>query len=160
MKYKIVELEEKTVAALTARTNNASPEMTGVIGGLWQKFYSPNCCPKLQNRADAYALGMYTDYADDENGDYTAAVGCAVITAEGLPDGFEVITVPKGKYAEFVIEGDMDTNAQLAALGALWQEIWQTGLNRSFICDFEEYRSADPQRADVHVFIGIKEETE
>ncbi len=160
MKYKIAELEEKTVASLTARTNNASPEMTGVIGGLWRKFYSPDCCPKLQNRADAYALGMYTDYADDEKGDYTAAVGCAVTTAEGLPAGFEVITVPKGKYAEFVIEGEMDTDAQLAALSALWQEIWQTGLDRTFICDFEEYRSADPKRADIHVFIGVKEETE
>ncbi len=160
MKYKIVELEEKNVAALTARTNNASPEMTGVIGSLWQKFYSPDFCPKLKNRADAYALGMYTDYADDENGDYTAAVGCAVTTAEGLPDGFEVITVPKGKYAEFVIEGELDTKAQLAALGSLWQEIWQSGLDRTFICDFEEYRSADPKKADIHVFIGIKEKTE
>ncbi len=160
MQYRIIKLEEKTVAALSARTNNASPEMTGVIGGLWQKFYSPDCCPKLKNRTDAYALGLYTDYADGEKSDYTAAVGCAVESAEGLPDGFEVLTVPKGKYAEFVIEGDMDTGSQLAALGELWQEIWQAGLNRSFICDFEEYRSADPKKANIHVFIGLKGETE
>lgn len=75
MQYKITELEEKTVAALTVRTNNAYPEMAGVIGGLWQKFYSPEYCPKLQNRADAYALGMYTDYADPKRADIHVFIG-------------------------------------------------------------------------------------
>ena len=39
MNYEIVNLEEKRVVGLAARTNNQSPEMGAVIGGLWEKFY-------------------------------------------------------------------------------------------------------------------------
>lgn len=41
MNYEIVNLEEKIVAGFSARTNNASPDMGKIIGGLWQKLYSP-----------------------------------------------------------------------------------------------------------------------
>ena len=37
MHYEIVELREAQVAGFTARTNNASPDMGTVIGGLWQR---------------------------------------------------------------------------------------------------------------------------
>lgn len=71
MQYKIVELEEKTVVGISARTSNSAPDMGEVIGGLWQKFYSPGCCALIGNRSDAYALGIYTDYESDEKGSYT-----------------------------------------------------------------------------------------
>ncbi len=156
MNYEIVELKEKTAAVLTARTNNASPEMGAVIGGLWQKFYSEGIYNSVKNRIDAYALGLYTEYASDEKGDYTAAVGCAVNSAEGLPEGMSVIKIPAGKYAVFSITGEMDTAEQLAAIQKLWQELWDMDLDRSYICDFEEYRSADPKLADIKVYIGLK----
>ncbi|GFI45127.1 hypothetical protein IMSAGC019_00437 [Lachnospiraceae bacterium] len=35
MEYEIVTLEEKTVAGIAARTNNAAPDMGSVIGSLW-----------------------------------------------------------------------------------------------------------------------------
>ena len=40
MDYEIVTLEEKIAVGIAARTNNASPEMGAVIGGLWNRFYS------------------------------------------------------------------------------------------------------------------------
>ena len=156
MNYEIVELKEKTVAVLTARTNNASPEMGNIIGGLWQKFYSAEIVPAIKNRADSYALGIYTEYSSDEKGDYTAAVGCEIIGETELPNGMKTIKIPAGKYAEFSIKGEMDTAEQLAALQKLWQELWSMELDRTFICDFEEYRSADPKLADIHVYIGLK----
>ncbi len=156
MNYEIVELKEKTVAVLTARTNNASPEMGNIIGGLWQKFYSEEIFPALKDRANAYALGLYTEYSADEKGDYTAAVGCEITGDPELPNGMKTIKIPSGKYAEFSITGEMDTTEQLAALQRLWQELWDMKLDRSFICDFEEYRSADPKFADIHVYIGLK----
>lgn len=33
MEYEIVTLDEKTAVGITARTNNASPDMGAVIGG-------------------------------------------------------------------------------------------------------------------------------
>ena len=35
MKYEIVELKEKSVAGLSVRTSNLSPDMPKIIGGLW-----------------------------------------------------------------------------------------------------------------------------
>jgi len=29
-------------------------------------------------------------------------------------------------------------------------------LDRAYVCDFEEYRSADPKFADIRVYIGLK----
>lgn len=156
MNYEIVELDEKTAAVLTARTNNASPEMGAVIGGLWRKFYSAEIVPKLTNRTNAYALGIYTEYSSDENGDYTAAVGCEITDGSGLPAEMKVIKIPAGKYAVFSITGEMDTNGQLAAIQKLWQELWGMDLDRAYVCDFEEYRSADPKFADIHVYVGLK----
>lgn len=156
MNYEIVTLQEKNVAVLTARTNNSSPEMGNIIGGLWQKFYSAEIFPKLTNRTNAYALGMYTEYSSDENGDYTAAVGCEVTGKPSLPSEMKIIKIPAGKYAEFSITGEMDTNEQLASLQGLWQELWGMDLDRAYVCDFEEYRSADPKFADIHVYIGLK----
>ncbi len=155
MNYEIVELKEKTVAVLTARTNNASPEMGSVIGGLWQKFYSAEIVPAIKNRADSYALGIYTEYSSDEKGDYTAAVGCEITGEASLPAEMKTIKIPAGKYAEFSITGEMDTAEQLAALQKLWQELWSMELDRTYICDFEEYRSADPKLADIRVYIGL-----
>lgn len=36
MNYEIVNLEEKIVVGITARTGNNDPECQKVIGGLWQ----------------------------------------------------------------------------------------------------------------------------
>ena len=63
MNYDIVELEEKTVAAISARTNNTSPDMGAVIGGLWERFFSPDLYPAIEHKSNEKALGIYTDYA-------------------------------------------------------------------------------------------------
>lgn len=156
MQYKIVTLQEKTVAGISARTNNSSPEMGKIIGGLWEKFYSADCYPAIQNKVGSSSFGIYTDYAVDESGDYTVLAAWEVSGADNLPNGVEVRKIPAGKYAEFSITGEMDTQKQLAEIGRLWQEIWQLNLDRSFVCDFEEYRSADPKKADVRIYIGLK----
>ena len=40
MEYEIVTLKEKIAVGISARTNNASPDMGVVIGGLWNRFYN------------------------------------------------------------------------------------------------------------------------
>lgn len=154
MDYKIVELAEKTVVGITARTNNSSPEMSAVISGLWKRFFE-EAYGKISDKANPYTLGIYTDYSSDEKGDYTLMCACEV-TSENGNEMFEVKKIPAGKYAEFEIVGDMDTEAQFKEIDRLWRELWGMDLERSFVYDFEEYRSADPNRADVHIYIGLK----
>ena len=154
MDYKIVELAEKTVVGITAQTNNFSNEMSAVIGGTWQRFFN-EAYSEILDKANPYTLGIYTDYSSDEKGDYTFMSACEV-TAAGTNDVLEIRKIPAGKYAEFEIIGDMDTETQLKEIHQLWQEIWTLDLERSFVCDFEEYRSADPNKSDIRVYIGLK----
>lgn len=154
MNYKIAELQEKTVAGISARTSNSSPEMSAVIGSLWEKFYG-GVYRQIPHKANEFALGIYTEYENDEKSEYTVMTACEVSSADEN-NMLETRKIPAGKYAEFVIEGDMNTPEQLAEIGRLWQEIWKMNLNRSYVADFEEYRSADPNKADIHIFIGLK----
>lgn len=150
MNYEIVSLEEKIVAGFSARTSNTSPDMGNVIGGLWQKLYSPDGCFNLKNRTNDKALGIYTDYANDEKSDYTVVAACE-ISSEDVPDNFEIRKIPAGKYAKFIVRGNM-----LTAVQQFWTELWQMNLERSFVCDFEEYQNADPENAEIHIYIGLK----
>ncbi|MBP1560798.1 MAG: effector binding domain-containing protein [Oscillospiraceae bacterium] len=150
MNYEIVNLSEKTVAGYCARTNNTSPDMGQVIGGLWQKFYSDEGYLKIPNKISGKALGIYTDYAGTEKDDYTVVVAYEV-SGEDVPDGFEVRKIPAGKYAKFVVRGNMTTAVQ-----QFWQELWQMDLDRSFVCDFEEYQNSDCENAEIHIYIGVK----
>ncbi len=43
-------------------------------------------------------------------------------------------TIPSAKYAVFTAQGPFDT-----AIGATWQEIWNSDIQRAFTNDFELY---------------------
>lgn len=151
MKYEIVNLEEKTAVGLCARTNNSSPDMCQVIGGLWQRFYSDGAYSAIENKADCKAVGLYYDYQDEEKGDYSTAAACVVNAADKIPESMTVIKIPAGKYAKFIIKGDM-----VEAVAQFWNELWKMDINRSFVCDFEEYQNSDPVNAEIHIYIGVK----
>lgn len=151
MEYEIISLEEKIVAGFSARTNNSSPDMTDVIGGLWKRLYSQDGYPLIQNKANKKAIGMYTDYSSDEKGNYTVAAGCEVTEAFESSDGIEFLKIPAGRYAKFIVRGNM-----VKAVNDFWQELWQMELDRAFSCDFEEYQNADPDNAEIHIYIGLK----
>lgn len=148
MQYETVELKETKAAGFTVRTNNSAPDMGAVIGGLWQRFFSEGYAA-LPNKITGKTMGIYTDYESNEHGDYTFMTACAV---DGeVPEGYEVRTLPAGKYAKFVVKGNMMT-----AVAQFWQELWQTELERTYLFDFEEYQNADPDNCEIHIYIGIK----
>lgn len=161
MDYEIVNLEEKTVEGISARTNNHATDMGMVIGGLWKSFYQKGIYENIRDKADCKAIGLYTEYAGGVDDDYTIMVCCAVDEKAGSRNGertekYEVRKIPAGRYARFKIVCDMRTSS--AAVSAAWQEIWETDLPRTYICDFEEYQNEDMEHAEVHIYIGLKEE--
>lgn len=143
MNYEIVELKEKTIVGFTARTSNEDPQMGAIIGGLWKQLYTPENTAKIQNRVNAYAIGLYSDY--DKEG-YQVTAGFEVSDAE-RGNGFAVKTIPAGRYAKFSVHGDM-----IEAVADSWKEIWETPLDRTFTGDFEEYLSQE----DIDIYIAIK----
>ena len=143
MNYEIVELKEKTIVGFAARTSNEDPQMGAIIGDLWKQLYTPENTEKIQNRVNAYAIGLYSDY--DKEG-YQVTAGFEVSDAES-GNGFTVKTIPASRYAKFSVHGDM-----IEAVANSWKEIWETPLDRTFIGDFEEYLSQE----DIDIYIAIK----
>ena len=143
MNYEILELKEKTIVGFAARTSNEDPQMGAIIGDLWKQLYTPENTEKIQNRVNAYAIGLYSDY--DKEG-YQVTAGFEVSDAES-GNGFTVKTIPAGRYAKFSVHGDM-----IEAVANSWKEIWETPLDRTFTGDFEEYLSQE----DIDIYIAIK----
>lgn len=151
MKYEIVTLKEKIAVGISARTNNTSPDMGAVIGGLWNRFYNEGIYASLPDKVNGKALGIYTDYAGDEKADYTTVVACET-SKEPQGEEYTVCRIPAGRYAKFIIHGDM-----VQAVAESWQKIWQMELPRSFQCDFEEYQNDSMDHAEIHIYVGLKE---
>lgn len=152
MNYERVDLTEKKVVGLTARTNNSSPDMERVIGGLWESFFGSGIYSAISNKSNDKALGIYKDYAGKEKDDYTVLTACEVEAADEIPAGTVAATIPAGVYARFIVRGDMRL-----AVAEFWQKLWEMDLPRSFVCDFEEYQDSRTEDAEIHIYIGLKE---
>lgn len=152
MTYEIVNLEEKTVVGVTARTNNMAPDMGQVIGGLWEQFYQPEIYSKIPGKVNDKALGIYTDYQEDEKADYTVVVACETDVSDNLPSNTVLRKIPAGRYAKFIVKGHIQK-----AVAEFWGKLWNMDLPRAFICDFEEYQNADMEQAEIHIYISLRE---
>ena len=151
MDYEVVTLERKIAVGVSARTSNAAPDMGAVIGGLWEKFYGEGIHASVPGKVNEKALGIYTDYSGNEKNAYTAMAACE--TDQEPPAGvYSVCHIPAGRYAKFVVHGDM-----VQAVTAAWMEIWQMNLPRAFQCDFEEYQDDRMDNAEIHIYVGLSE---
>lgn len=150
MDYEIVEFKERVAAGLTARTNNMSPDMGAVIGGLWERFYKDGIYESLPGKVNGKSLGIYSDYEGDEKADYSITVACEVESAEKLPEGTVAIRIPAGRYAKFIVRGHMQK-----AVAEFWQQLWEMDLDRAFTCDYEEYQDGNMEDALIHMYIAL-----
>ena len=141
MEYEIVNLKQKTLVGLSARTSNDSLDMGNVIGGLWGNFYTGGIHEQIKNRVNEFAIGLYSDYTEDKKG-YCITVGNEVSNVK---------IIPAGKYAKFSICGNMVT-----AVAEAWQQIWDMDLDRSFTGDFEEYKNSEVENAEIDIYVALK----
>lgn len=146
MKYEIVNLEEKIVVGVSAITGNGDPKMGEVIGGLWVKLYQDGINATIKNKVNEYAIGLYSDYTNDQ---YCVTAGNEVSKVENAE--LTVKRIPAGRYAKFSIHGHMEK-----AVAEAWGEIWKMELTRSFTGDFEEYLNSDWENADIDIYVALK----
>ncbi len=154
MKYEIVELEEKIVEGLEVKTTNENGRSIQDIANMWQTFFMQGIYDKVENKVNGKTIGLYTDYEKDYTKPYNF-VACTEVSENSKNMENRVVKViPKGKYAKFVIHGDVQN-----AVGQAWQEIWKMDLNRKYICDFEEYQnnSNDMQNQEIHIYIAVED---
>lgn len=146
MNYEIVNLKEKTLVGVSTVTGNMDADMGQKIGGLWEKLYQGGVYESIKNKANEYAIGLYSDYEGDK---YCVTAGNEVSKAEN-PE-LTVKIIPAGKYAKFSVHGDMEKEVVRA-----WEEIWKMDLDRSFTGDFEEYLNSDYENCDIDLYIALK----
>ncbi len=154
MKYEIVELEEKIVEGIGIRTTNQEGKSIQDIGMLWQEFFTKGIYDKIESKLNNKTIGLYADYEGDYTKPYKFIVCSEVSEKSKNLENRITKTIPKGKYAKFVINGDVQKS-----VGQAWQEIWNMDLNRKYTCDFEEYQnnSEDMNNQEIHIYIAIKE---
>ncbi|MCI8760285.1 MAG: GyrI-like domain-containing protein [Clostridia bacterium] len=154
MKYKIVKLEEKVITGIRIKTTNQDGKAMQDIGITWQKLFADGIYEKVPNKVNGKTIGLYTEYEGDYTKPYTFIAGAEVSREVKIGEQIESIMIPKGKYAKFVITGDVQN-----AVGQAWQEIWNMDLKRKYTCDFEEYQnnSKDMQKQEIHIYIALDE---
>lgn len=154
MKFEIVELEEKIVEGILVNTTNQNGKSIQDIANMWQKFFQDGVYDRIENKLNGKTIGLYTDYEGDYTKPYNFVVGCEVSNQSQSTDNRVVKVIPKGKYAKFVIHGDVQNS-----VGKAWQEIWNMDLKRKYTCDFEEYQNnyEDMQNQEIHIYIAIED---
>lgn len=150
--YEIVTLNEKKAAGLKIRTNNSSPDMGEKIGGLWEKFFTKGIYAQIPGKINEKTIGLYTNYESNEKGDYDMFVCCEVQKETQQPKDLEITTIEAGKYAKFIVKGNMVT-----AVHDFWLKLWNMNLDRKYGSDFEEYQpGCDMDNCEIHMYISLK----
>lgn len=145
MNCEIVTLDQKTVVGVSATTGNGDPDMGKIIGGLWEKLYQGGVSAAIKNKANEYAIGLYSDYEGER---YCVTAGNEVSKAENPELTTKII--PAGRYAKFSVHGHMER-----AVAEAWGKIWQMELDRSYTGDFEEYLNCDFENCDINIYIAL-----
>lgn len=154
MEYEVVKIEEKIIQGIKIRTTNQERKSIQDIGRTWQKLFVEGIYEKIQNKINNKTIGLYTEYEKDYTKPYTFIAGAEVSKEIEDKQKTEGVIIPKGKYAKFVIIGDIQNS-----VGQAWQEIWNMNLDRKYTCDFEEYQnnSQDMQKQEIHIYIALKD---
>ncbi len=108
----------------------------------------------IQNKINTKTIGLYTEYEGDDTKPYIFIAGAEVSEETEIEEDMVTKVIPKGKYARFIIKGDVQNS-----VGQAWQKIWNMNLKRKYNCDFEEYQnnSNDMNNQEIHIYIGIEE---
>ena len=157
---RVVEETGFTVVGISIRTSNANEKSgKGVIPQQWDRFIKEGLLSGIPNKVDSNILAVYTDYESDVNGAFTFMIGARVSSADDVPPGMAAKRVPAGQYAVFISEKGFVGKV----VPQTWSHIWAVPKsapegNRAYRADFEVYdqRAADPQNAQVDIYVGIK----
>lgn len=160
-KPRLVHLEELTISGISARTTNARELAgSGVISGLWDRYFSENIAEQLASDSlskDIY--GVYAEYENGAMGEYTSLVGHRMAKKSAMTSSnITTVTLPAAQYAVFTSRRGPLSEVVIEA----WQFIWAWSMNselrRTFTGDFEHYdeRASNPNDAIVEIYIAVE----
>jgi predicted transcriptional regulator YdeE len=145
------------VIGIEVRTNNAQQGSGGPISQQWQRLYKEGILDRIPGKLDQSVVVVCTNYASDWNGDYTYTLGAKVKPGAKPPAGMVAVSVPAGKYVEFISA----RGPGLQVIPEIWKQIWayfdEPGSPaRAYKTDFESHDVSDPNNLQAHIYIGVK----
>jgi predicted transcriptional regulator YdeE len=129
-----VTLEEFFIAGISVHTSNKNGQSKKDISELWGRFMNENIAEKIHNKVNGNLYCIYTDYESDFMGMYTTILGYSVSTLEGIPDGLTGEIIPVLNYKLFKSTGKLPD-----CVLNTWKEIWESGIKRKYLVDFDVY---------------------
>ena len=135
---------------------NADGKAVQDIGELWGRFFQQGIAGQIENAESDCLYGVYTDYEGDYTMPYAYVVGCGIPENDRREDvGLVIRRITSGKYAKFSVETE-EVEMQ-KEVGKVWEEIWNAGLQRTYISDYEEYcTAANNNKRTINIYIGIE----
>ena len=147
MNYEIVNLEEKVLVGIKERCSNFDEKLSEKIGKLWKEFFEKGIYSEIKGKVSGKAIGLYTNYPENKM-DYDTYVACEVKEEN---KNYEKLVLKKGKYAKFVVSGNMED------IKKFWMEVWNDrSIPRTFEFDFEEYQNDDMENMEVHIYLSVE----
>jgi predicted transcriptional regulator YdeE len=147
------------VVGIEARTTNVKEATAeGIIPRQWQRFFQEGILAKIPNKIGGNIYAVYSDYANDHNGEYDYMIGAMVKEGTVAPPGMAAKSVPGGRYAVLTTDKGPLAKVVPQAWLAVFKLEDEKKLRRTYKVDFEIYdqRSQDPQNAQVDLYLGIK----
>ncbi|MBL7252318.1 GyrI-like domain-containing protein [Alloalcanivorax sp. C16-2] len=145
----------KAVAGIQVRTNQERelrPE-DAQLDRLWEKFNDERLAETIPDKAAGSPVyGVYTEYENGAEGDYSVLAGVEVTDETKVPDDFATLTLEAGEYLVFRAQGRMPETAMEA-----WSQVWhyfeaEDAPQRAFLTDYEVYEGTDR----VTLYVGIR----
>lgn len=150
MDYEVVELQEKKLAVLSpVRLSNLDLKVSQKIEFAWHNFSEKHM--EVENKVTGKPICAYSNYASEEKGEYNVEIGYEIKDGSSLKSGWIEKTIPAGKYAKFLVKGNM-----VKEVANFWRNVWKMDLPRKFECDFEECQNMDMLNGEVHIYVSIK----
>ena len=154
MNYEVVSLKEKTVVGFLVNTTNENNRSVMDIAKIWGEFMQDGAYNAISNKLNVKSIGLYTDYEGDHTKPYNCMACCEVSNVECMPANMVTKKIPEGKYARFIIYGDVQQT-----VGEFWSRLWELPLDRKYSADFEEYQnnSDDMSNQEIHIYIALND---
>jgi predicted transcriptional regulator YdeE len=123
LQKKITTKPQINLTGITVRTSFDQENGESRIYPCVMKYFHEQLFDKIPNRASpGTTYCAYTDYESDYKGAYTYFIGEETAAPDApLPEGFQLLTIPKQKYNVFTTTPDPMPDVLVKA----WNEIWQ-----------------------------------
>jgi predicted transcriptional regulator YdeE len=136
------------IVGLELRTSNE--QAFEQIPGHWQKFFVDGILERIPNKVSNDVFAVYTNFANpgqNNDGTYSLIIGAEVDNLDAVPDDLVGTVIPGSRRKVFhVAQGHPEQ------VGAKWQEIWGTQLDKAFVSDYEHYRAS----GEIAIHIGVR----